>query len=106
MNDSEENIEQSFEQELYDALKFYGYLFPENKLEISIFDQLQGNTEIQTPSLETLLAKNEQVKNSERLDLNFRMAAFSDTENQLPDFLSQGSNSPFSDESEDQPKKD
>jgi hypothetical protein len=39
----------AFELELYQSLKSYGYLFPENIRDVEKFETLYGNTEIETP---------------------------------------------------------
>ena len=92
-NNQDKNTEEKFETELHASLKIYGYLFPENEKDVIAFENLYGKTEIETPSIEKLFSENSIPLDSGTIDLNIRLAAFTPTENQIPDF--------FKDESDD-----
>ncbi|HEY4193935.1 MAG TPA: hypothetical protein VGM63_00250 [Mucilaginibacter sp.] len=82
----ENNNEKTFESELYNSLKFYGYLFPENVLQVERFDKLFDVINSGAPGLENLFPLNNQFSNPESFDLNLSIAAYSDENSQFPEF--------------------
>ena len=75
---SKEN--QNFEIDLFNALKSYGYLFPKDTKDVDNFENLYGNTEIETPPFVEQSKRNEnlEIKNT---DFNLRLAAFAPKSN-------------------------
>jgi len=75
------NVEKSFESDLFFSLKSYGYLFPENTKEVERFEDLYGNTEIDVPmEFEPVLPDNVLISNAD-FTKGLGVAAFSTMNN-------------------------
>jgi hypothetical protein len=75
------NEEDKFVKQLFQSLKYYGYLFPQSSADVERFEVIYGATEIEIPeyldSFEKILSNNEQVL---KIDLTNSIAAFSSKE--------------------------
>jgi hypothetical protein len=80
------NNEAAFEAELYNSLKFYGYLFPENVEEVEAFEQLQDQNIGETPSLHNIISTDTDTLLSNSVDLEIGLAAYSSPEHEFPKF--------------------
>ncbi len=82
-NNSED---QAFEFELFNSLKSYGYLFPENTQDVVKFEELYGNTDIEIPS-NIKLPSHEDILKLKGVDFEVPMdiAAFISDEDTLPE---------------------
>jgi hypothetical protein len=72
---------------LFDSLKTNGYIFPKTNKDVERFEELYGNTDIETPSF-NIPSDKDLDSNSTDLNFNFSMAAFSskkDSNFKLPD---------------------
>lgn len=73
--------EKKIEHTIFNSLKYYGFLFPENVEDVDRFEELYGDTDVDIPehlqSLESL-----QLNENNPLDFDFsnNMAAFSTNE--------------------------
>lgn len=77
----------NFEQELFIAMKSYGFLFPESSREVERFEELYGKTPINTPENFELNPSKPAIVNYD-LGNEFKMVAFtppSDDSLQPPD---------------------
>lgn len=74
------NDDEIFEVELFNSLAFYGYLFPKSIKEVDRFEELYGNTEIDTPAIIELptnkVLPNFQENKNIEMDLSLNKAAF------------------------------
>jgi hypothetical protein len=87
MQSTPENINENvFERELFNSLKFYGYLFPENVSEVDKFEKQFKKINKAAPGIGNILPLNNQFSAAENFDLNLSIAAYSDEENQFPEF--------------------
>lgn len=59
--------EAKFEAEVHNSLNYFGYIFPETTTDVERFEELYGDTEIETPSAFDILSKK---KHSETIDFN------------------------------------
>ena len=66
----------NFAIELFYAFKANCYIFPKTDKDVECFEELYGNTEIETPSF-TIPSDRGLDTNSSALNFNFKMAAFS-----------------------------
>lgn len=86
---AEKKTEEAFEAELFDALKFYGYLFPENPREVEMVDQLATFDDKRAPSIDKVLLATNYDTNKEIFDEDYSVAAYSadadDPFSELPD---------------------
>lgn len=85
MNNSENNKETAFEAELYNSLKFYGYLFPENVPQVETFELLYGGQSVDTPLFQDVLSVDNDAPFTDIIDLEIGLAAYSSPDNQFPD---------------------
>lgn len=70
------NIEMdNFTVSLYNSLKEYGYLFPKTEKDVEKFEELYGNTKIETPVIKLPINNKNTELSSE--NFNFQMAAYS-----------------------------
>jgi hypothetical protein len=75
-NEKSGSSELPFEKELYTALKAYGYLFPGNSKEVKSFDDLYGDTPIDTPERFDLTSKMKIALENLDFEIEFSSAAF------------------------------
>ncbi len=93
INNPENSNEEAFEDELYNSLKFYGCLFPENVAQVEAFEQLYSKDSIDTPLIEDILsADNDSF--GDTIDLNIGLAAYSNPDDQFPDLPDKDSTDP------------
>ncbi len=86
MNNNPENInEAAFEAELYDSLKFYGYLFPENVRDVELFEKLYGKNEVKSPVVGDILSKEDDNLWRASIDSNMSLAAYASEDDQFPE---------------------
>jgi hypothetical protein len=90
----ENNGELSFEAELYNSLKFYGYLFPENVQEVEIFEQLYNKDIVEPLSFHSVLSKDSRTSQAETLDIELGLAAFSNPDQESLEFPAEETEDP------------
>lgn len=95
-NKNNKKSDQLFEHEFYKALKSYGYLLPNNSVDVERFEELYGSTEIDTPPLIELPKPKStgsiSLLSEMNFDLSLSVAAFTSNENEsfnLPDDLTE-----------------
>lgn len=85
MNSNFENDkEAAFEAELFNSLKSYGYLFPENIPEVESFEKLHRTDGIEIPSIEDIFSGNKGRTLADFFDLDMNLAAYSGPDEQFP----------------------
>lgn len=94
INNSENNNEAAFEAELYNSLKLYGYLFPENVPQVEAFEQLYGKNTVNTPLIEDILSADVDASLADTIDLEMGIAAYSNPDDQFPELLDDEPNGP------------
>lgn len=76
-----------FEIDLFKSLRSYGYLFPVTREDVDRFEELYGDTDIESPEIDeiidtTLLGLKESNQDVFMLDAEFNIAAFSSDEDE------------------------
>lgn len=93
-NNESNKFSESFERQVYDALKFYGYNLPESDEEIESYVEMFGNTKIELPDAvddadqiyKKFIEENQDDGNADGGDIS-ALAAQAEEGNKLPDHI-------------------
>ncbi len=88
----EYNSEAAFEDELYNSLKLYGYLFPETVSEVEMFEKLDNGEILEAPLLQDILSSDAETLHSDNIDLEIGLAAYSSPDDEFPKLPDDSSN--------------
>ncbi|MEO6669296.1 MAG: hypothetical protein ABIN36_07460 [Ferruginibacter sp.] len=90
----EMNNEKKFEDELFNSLKFYGYLFPENVSQIEAFEGLHNESIVNAPSINDILLLESGASVDNSINLEIGLAAYSSSDDTFLDIPEEDSEDP------------